>query len=116
MKKNILIGAAWPYANLDMHIGHAVALLPSDIIARYYRLKGDNVFFVSGTDAHGSPITVRAKEEGISPLEVANKYHDSFVKSFDGLNFSYDLYTTTTDSWHKEKVQEIFLNYFPSKI
>ena len=109
MKKNILIGAAWPYANLDMHIGHAVALLPSDIIARYYRLKGDNVFFVSGTDAHGSPITVRAKEEGISPLEVANKYHDSFVKSFDGLNFSYDLYTTTTDSWHKEKVQEIFL-------
>ncbi|MFA5459221.1 MAG: class I tRNA ligase family protein, partial [Bacilli bacterium] len=56
----IYIGGAWPYANNSLHIGHLAALLPGDVIARYYRLKGDEVIYVSGTDAHGTPITLRA--------------------------------------------------------
>lgn len=106
--KNILIGNAWPYANYYLHIGHIAAMLPGDIIARYYRLKGDNVVFVSGTDSHGTPITERAKKEGKKPNEIANFYHEEFIKSFNKIGISYDLYTTTDDDYHKTKVQEYF--------
>ena len=61
--KDILIGGAWPYANNSLHIGHLAALLPADIIARYHRGCGNRVIYVSGTDCHGTPITVRAKKE-----------------------------------------------------
>ena len=60
--KYVLIGGAWPYANGSMHIGHIAALLPGDILARYYRLKGDQVFYVSGSDCHGTPVTIRAQK------------------------------------------------------
>ena len=73
---NIFIGGAWPYANGSLHIGHIVALLPGDVIARYYRLKGDKVLYVSGSDCHGTPIALRAKKEGVSPKEIADKYHE----------------------------------------
>lgn len=106
MKKNILIGGAWPYANNSLHVGHLAALLPGDVIARYYRLKGDNVVYVSGTDSHGTPITVRAKKEGIDPKEIALKYHNEFVKNFNDLDFSYDLYTSTMSDYHKTHVQK----------
>jgi len=108
MKRNILIGGAWPYANNSLHIGHLAALLPADVIARYYRGCGDEVVYVSGSDCHGTPITVRAKKEGTNPKEIALKYHNEFKNTFEKLDFSYDLYTNTMDPFHKEKVKEYF--------
>ena len=67
MNRNILIGGAWPYANSDLHLGHIAGLISGDILARYFRLNGDNVMFVSGTDCHGTPITERAKKEHKNP-------------------------------------------------
>lgn len=108
MKKNILIGGAWPYANNSLHIGHLAALLPGDVIARYYRGCGDEVIYVSGTDSHGTPITERAKKEGVLPESIAKKYHEEFSKNFKDLDFSYDFYTATFTDYHKEKVKEYF--------
>ena len=109
MKRNILIGGAWPYSNYYLHIGHLSTLLPGDIVARYHRLNGDNVIYVSGSDCHGTPITQRAKKEGKTDAEIANFYHEEFVKSFEREEFSYDMYTKTKDDEHKKRVQEIFL-------
>ena len=69
--RNILIGGAWPYANSSLHLGHLAALLPGDILARYHRLVGDNVIYVSGSDCHGTPITERAKKEGVTASSIA---------------------------------------------
>lgn len=104
---NILIGGAWPYANGSLHIGHIAALIPGDVIARYYRLKGENVLYVSGSDCHGTPIAIRAKNEGISPKDIADKYHEEFTKCFNKLNFSYDYYSRTDDDHHKGEVKKI---------
>ena len=112
MKKNIFIGGAWPYANNSLHVGHLAALLPADVIARYYRIHGDNVIYVSGTDSHGTPITVRAKKENVSPESIAKKYHEEFVKNFNDLDFSYDLYTNTMTEYHAEHVREYLLKMF----
>ena len=76
--RNILIGGAWPYANSSLHLGHLAALLPGDILARYYRENGDNVVYVSGTDCHGTPITQRAKREGKTAKEIAESYDKEF--------------------------------------
>ncbi len=103
----VLIGGAWPYANYKLHLGHVAGLIGGDILARYHRAKGDEVVYVSGSDCHGTPITERAKQEGISPKEISEKYHELFVKSFNELDFSYDLYTLTETDYHKEKVKEI---------
>jgi len=106
--KDILIGGAWPYANNSLHIGHLAALLPGDVIARYHRGCGNNVVYVSGTDCHGTPITVRAKKEGINPSSIASKYHEEFVNSFNSLDFSYDFYTATMEEEHKNQVKEFY--------
>lgn len=106
-KRNIWIGGAWPYANSTLHIGHLAALLPGDTLARYHRLKGDNVMYVSGSDCHGTPITLRAKKENVSPESISNKFHEGFVETFDLLNFSYTLYTKTSTDFHKNEVQEL---------
>ena len=107
-KKNILIGGAWPYANNSLHIGHIAGLISGDVVARFYRQIGENVLYVSGTDCHGTPITLRAKKENKSPKEIAEEYHKEFTKCFEDMQFSYDLYTKTEDEFHKEKVQELF--------
>ena len=107
MTKNILICSAWPYANGSLHLGHIAGLLPADILARYFRLRGDNVLFVSGSDCHGTPIAVRAGQENRQPGEVAGQFHDEFVQNFDKLGFSYDRYAATMDAGHQEQVQEI---------
>ena len=70
---NVIIGNAWPYANGPLHLGRIASLMPGDILARYHRLMGDDVVFVSGSDSHGTPVTAKAKEEGISPLEIFRK-------------------------------------------
>ncbi|PLT27660.1 methionine--tRNA ligase [Peribacillus deserti] len=106
---NIFIGGAWPYANGSLHIGHIASLLPGDILARYFRIKGENVLYVSGSDCHGTPIMIRAAEEGTSPRQAAEKFHLEFKKTFDELGFTYDLYTRTDDPFHHQEVQKIFM-------
>lgn len=108
MSRNVVIGGAWPYANSSLHLGHLVALLPGDFLARYHRKLGDNVIYVSGSDCHGTPITIRAKKEKKSPKEICEEYHKEFEKAFNKMNFSYSLYTKTEDEYHKEKAKEIF--------
>lgn len=111
--RKIFIGAAWPYANGSLHLGHASALIGSDILARYFRLRGDNVLFVSGSDCHGTPIAFEADRQGVSPAEIAEKYHEEFKETLiDGLGFSYDIFTKTTTENHYEVVQEIFLDLY----
>jgi len=106
--RNITICGAWPYANNSLHLGHLAGLISGDVLARYHRLIGDNVLYVSGTDCHGTPITERAKKEGKSPEEISRDYHEEFVRTFNEMEFSYSLYTKTSTDYHKEKVQEIF--------
>lgn len=103
--KNIVIGGAWPYANGSLHIGHIAALLPGDVLARYYRARGESVFYVSGSDCYGTPITIRAAREGKSPAEICEHYHAEFCEVFRKLGFSYDRYDKTTDPAHKEFVR-----------
>ena len=75
---NIIIGNAWPYANGPLHLGRIAVWLPGDILARYHRMMGDNVVFLSCSDCHGAPVNYRAEEESISPLEAVKKYHNDF--------------------------------------
>lgn len=104
-KRDIFIGGAWPYANYYLHVGHLAALLPGDILAKYFRGKGDNVIYVSGSDCHGTPITERAKKDGVSPSEIATHYHNEFLKTFDKLGFEYDKYSNTMSEHHKKYVE-----------
>ncbi len=112
-KHPIFIAAAWPYANGSLHLGHVAALIGADILARYFRLAGHEVLFVSGSDCHGTPIAVEAEKQGISPQEIAEKYHAEFTDTLiNGLKFSYDNYTTTMTSNHEQVVQDEFLKLF----
>ena len=107
-KKNILIGGAWPYANNSLHLGHISGLISGDILARYFRLIGKNVLYVSGSDCHGTPITERAKKEKKDPRNISSYYDEEFKKTFKGFNFSYDIYSKTDSEYHKEKVKMLF--------
>jgi methionyl-tRNA synthetase len=110
MTENILVCTAWPYANGDLHIGHlAGAYLPPDIFARYHRLKGNNVLMVSGSDSHGTPITLRADAEGKTPLEVFEHFHLRFLETFQQIGVTYDLFTHTDTENHHRISQDIFL-------
>lgn len=103
---NVLIGGAWPYTNGSLHIGHIAALLPGDVLSRYFRAKGDTVFFVSGSDCHGTPVTIRAKQENKKPQEISDHYHNEFNACFECLGFSYDLYSKTSSEEHKSFVTD----------
>ena len=116
MSKNILIGGAWPYANGSLHIGHIAGLLPGDVLARYHRAIGDNVYFVSGSDCHGTPVAIRAKQENRTPQEVSNFYHEEFVECFEKLGFSYDVYTKTSAEEHKSFVREFHEKLYESPL
>ncbi len=110
MNEKILIGVAWPYANSPLHLGHlAGAYIPPDILARYHRLRGNDVLMVSGSDTHGTPITVTAEQEGISPEEVVARYHASFIQTYQGLGISFDLFTHTNTENHWTVTTEFFL-------
>ncbi len=111
--RKILIGAAWPYANNSLHLGHVSGLLGADILARYFRQSGADVLYVSGSDCHGTPIVVAAEEQNLEPKEVALKYHEEFKKNLiEGLEFTYDNYTTTLTENHEKIVQEFFLKLY----
>jgi len=107
--ENILVCVAWPYANGDLHVGHvAGAYLPADIFARYQRLKGNRVVMVSGSDAHGTPIVVRADKEGKTPREVFEYFHSRFLETQRLLGISYDLFTHTDTENHHAISQQMF--------
>ncbi len=109
MSEHIFIGVAWPYANGSLHLGHiAGAYLPADIFARYHRLKGNNVLMVSGSDQHGTPITLRAEQEKKSPAEIAARYHEEFLECWQKLGISFDLFTSTGTANHTEVVHDLF--------
>ena len=109
---NILVGISWPFANGDLHIGHVASSLPGDVIARYHRLKGNNVILVSGSDCHGTPIDVKALHEKKSAKEIVDICHENFSKDFKDLGFSFNLYNRTDDPYHKEFVKEQFKKYY----
>ncbi|WP_430827760.1 class I tRNA ligase family protein, partial [Candidatus Protofrankia californiensis] len=91
------------------HLGHiAGAYLPADIFARYQRMAGSRVLMVSGSDAHGTPITVRADIDGVSPAEIVNRYHPEFLRIWDDLGISFDLFTSTMTDNHREVAQDVF--------
>ncbi len=109
MSERILVCVAWPYANYLLHVGQAAgAYLPADIFARYHRLKGDDVVMVSGSDCHGTPITVTADKEGITPRDVVDRYHPKILETWDRLGISFDTYTTTLTDNHYATTQEVF--------
>ena len=110
MSKNILVAVAWPYSNSLIHVGNITgSYLPAEIFARYQRLAGNRVLMVSGTDAHGTPVTVRADAEGTTPLLVYQKYHAGFLDLFQKLGLTYDLFTSTHTENHFKVSQAIFL-------
>jgi len=110
MTERIFIGVAWPYADGPLHLGHvAGAYLPPDIFARYHRTKGNKVLMVSGSDQHGTPITIKAEQEGKTPGDIASQYHQQFLNSWQELGISFDLFTNTGTANHAEVAQDIFL-------
>lgn len=112
---NILIAGAWPYANGSLHIGHIAALLPGDVLARYHRAKGDTVYYVSGSDCYGTPVSIRAKQENKTPQEISDYYHREFLECFTKLGFSYDLYGKTSQKEHQDFVTQFHKTMYESK-
>jgi methionyl-tRNA synthetase len=110
MPDPILVAIAWPYANAEIHVGNLTGShLPGDIVARYHRLKGNRVLMVSGTDSHGTPVTLKADALG-KPVELVYKeYHAGFLDLFKQLGIDYDLFTTTHTENHFKVSQSIFL-------
>ncbi len=107
--EHILVAVAWPYASGPRHIGHVAGFgVPSDIFARYQRLRGAQVLMVSGTDEHGTPILVAADREGISPKEIADRYNGVIAEDLRRLGLGYDLFTRTTTQNHALVVQDMF--------
>ncbi len=106
----VLVAVAWPYASGSRHLGHlAGAYLPADVYARHQRLVGNRVLMVSGSDVHGTPITVRADAEGVTPADIVDRYHAEFVADWDRLGISWDLYTSTGTENHAAVTQDLFL-------
>lgn len=109
-KQRVLVCSAWPYASGVPHLGNLVSsLMSGDVFARYYRLLGKDVLYVSGTDAHGTRIEFEADKAGISPAELADRNHKRIVEVIEGFGIAFDNYTTTESSWHKEFVRDIYL-------
>ncbi|WP_436415951.1 methionine--tRNA ligase [Petrimonas sp.] len=111
--KRTLITAALPYANGPVHIGHLAGVyVPSDIYARYLRLKGKEILFIGGSDEHGIPITIKARNEGVTPQDIVDRYHYLIKKSFEEFGISFDIYSRTTSDIHRETASEIFLKIY----
>ncbi|MCS6822754.1 MAG: methionine--tRNA ligase [Cytophagaceae bacterium] len=115
--KRYTVTAALIYANGPIHIGHlAGCYLPADIYVRYLRSAGKDVIFISGTDEHGVPITLKAKNEGIAPQQVVDKYYALIKKSFEEFGISFDIYSRTTDPMHHAESKEWFKKLYDKKI
>ncbi len=107
--KRTLITTALPYANGPVHIGHLAGVyVPADIYARYLRLKGEEVLMIGGSDEHGVPITIKARNEGITPQEVVDRYHTIIKRSFKEFGISFDIYSRTTSAIHHKTASDFF--------
>ena len=117
MSENILVCTAWPYANGSIHIGHvAGCYLPADIFARFHRLIGNTVIMVSGSDAHGTPVTITAETLGVTPEEVAEKYQQEFLSDWSKLGINFDLFTSTHTKNHEKISQDIFSHLYKNDL
>lgn len=109
MTEHILIAVAWPYANSDIHMGNITGShLPGDISARYHRLRGRKVLMLSGTDSHGTAITIKADEKKVKPADIYQHYHPRFIELYQRLGISYDIFTSTHTETHFDIAQKIF--------
>lgn len=110
MSEKILVCVAWPYADGSIHVGGIGGVyLPADIFARFHRAKGNEVVMVSGSDMHGTPITIKAEQEGKTPAQIAEYYHNEFLDTWKRLGITFDLFTKTETQNHTQVVQDIFL-------
>ena len=101
MSEKILIAVAWPYANGSIHLGQVAGVyLPADIFARYHRIKGNEVLMVSGSDTHGTPVTLTAEQRGVTPEDIITEYQDEFLDNWKRLGITFDLFTTTHTNNH----------------
>jgi methionyl-tRNA synthetase len=108
--ERILVSVAWPYVNGPFHAGHISGVyLPADIFARFQRARGRDVLMVSGSDCHGTPITIRAEQEGVTPLDIVERYHASILETLDTLGIEFDLFTKTLTENHYAVTQDMFL-------
>ncbi len=111
MTEPVLVAVAWPYASAKIHVGNITgAYLPADILARYHRLRGRDVLMVSGSDSHGTPVTVRADQEGLTPEEVYKRFHAEFIQLFQKLGLTYDIFTSTHTRNHFDVASKLFLS------
>lgn len=107
--KRYLITSALPYANGPVHIGHLAGVyIPSDIYTRYLRLRGVDVISICGSDEHGVPITIKARQEGVSPQAIVDKYHGIIKESFKNFGISFDIYSRTSSKVHHQTSSEFF--------
>ncbi len=107
--KRYTITSALPYANGPIHIGHLAGVyVPADIYARYLRMNDMDVLFIGGSDEHGVPITIKARQLGVSPQDIVDKYHNIIKKSFEDFGISFDVYSRTSDPIHHKTASEFF--------
>jgi methionyl-tRNA synthetase len=107
--KRHTVTSALPYANGPVHIGHLAGVyVPADIYSRYLRLKGEDVIFIGGSDEHGVPITIKARQEGVSPQQIVDKYHKMIKDSFEKFGISFDVYSRTSAPVHHETASAFF--------
>ncbi|MCM1033475.1 MAG: methionine--tRNA ligase [Odoribacter sp.] len=111
--KRTLITTALPYANGPVHIGHLAGVyVPADIYARFLRLNGREVAMIGGSDEHGVPITIKAKNEGVTPQDIVDRYHAIIRDSMAGLGISFDVYSRTTSDIHSRTASEFFRHLY----
>lgn len=107
--KRHLVTAALPYANGPVHIGHLAGVyIPADIYVRYLRMQNKDVVFVCGSDEHGVPITIKAKNEGVSPQDIVDRYHNMIKKSFEDFGILFDNYSRTSNELHHKTSGDFF--------
>ena len=107
--KRTLITTALPYANGPVHIGHLAGVyVPADIYARYLRAQGRDVVMIGGSDEHGVPITIKAREEGVTPQDIVDRYHNIIKDAMAELGISFDIYSRTTSDIHRTTASEFF--------
>ncbi|PLX04929.1 MAG: methionine--tRNA ligase, partial [Marinilabiliales bacterium] len=115
--KRYTVTAALPYANGPVHIGHLAGVyVPADIYTRYLRLRGKDVLFVCGSDEHGVPITLKAKQKGCSPQDIVDEYHSINKKAFNDFGISFDIYSRTTSEVHKETASDFFRTLYDKDV
>ena len=107
--KRTLVTCALPYANGPVHIGHLAGVyVPADIYVRYLRMRGEDVLYICGSDEHGVPITIKARQQGVSPQDVVDKYHKIIKDSFSGLGINFDIYGRTSSDVHHANAAAFF--------